>query len=72
MVAMVQLSQVLEMVKLVKHHILLGGIYWRKGPGGGQKGRVKHVSDGIFSSYAAEGPEGSDGQVPCSVVVHPG
>lgn len=63
---MVQLSQVLEVVKLVKHCILLGRIYYE---GGGRSTGGKSVSNGIASSYAAQrGQESCDGQG----VVHPG
>lgn len=67
---MIELSQVLEMVKLVKHHILLGRIYCEGGAQEGRREGAKTVSNGI---YAAQwGQEGSDGQVPCVGVVHPG
>jgi hypothetical protein len=47
---MVQLSQVLEVVKLVQHRVLLGRICC---VGGAREGRRGNVSSDIFSSYAA-------------------
>lgn len=56
MIAMVQLSQVLEMVKLVQHHILLGRIYYAGGAR--ERRREKCGKWYVFFLCCSEGPRG--------------